>query len=83
MATKKKVVKKSRVSPALPAQDRRFVKYEDLKDGEAFLLDGKLWIKFDVGDQEGFELNNSGNWDVLLCDKVVEPVDITINWKRK
>ena len=83
MGTKKKVEKKSRVSPEIPSQNVRFVTYEDLNDGDAFLMKGKLWMKFDVDDQEAVCLNEGGEHDCCLCDEIVEPVDITITWKRR
>ena len=88
MATKKKVVKKvetkkSRVSPEVPKSNVRFVRYNELNDGDAFLYEGKLWIKMDICDQDAICLDKDTGYESCLCDEIVEPVDITINWKRR
>lgn len=81
MAAKKKVKKKSRVSPPI-TDNNNYVDYANLENGDCFLYLGNLWMKFDVEDQEAVNLDTGDN-DCLLCDKMVIPVDITINWKRK
>jgi len=81
----KKVTKKavkSRINPAVPKTNIEYVKYEDLANGDCFLLRDNLWIKCDHDDQEAINLKN-GDYDCCLCDEIVIPVNVTINWERK
>ena len=76
------MTKKSRISPAIP-KSTNGVEYADLDDGDAFIHNGKLYIKMDAHGQEGIGLG--GGWDVLddMCGIYVIPVDIQITWKEK
>lgn len=78
----KKVVKKSRINPAVPKTIIEYTKYEDLADGDCFLLRGILWIKTEMDDQNAINLSN-GDYDRNLCDEIVVPVNVTINWEKK
>lgn len=77
---KKKV--ESRISPPIVVPTVG-VTYESLDEGEAFIYKNKLYLKVDVGDQEGIRLDESGEYDYSMCDNVVLPVDIKITWKEK
>lgn len=46
-------------------------------------MEGQLWIKFNIGDQEAMRLDRSEDYDCVLCGEIVEPVDIEITWRRK
>ncbi len=78
---KKIVPKKSRVNPPIP-NTNEYVDYSDLNNGNCFLYKGSLWMKFDLDEQEAINLD-TGEQDSYLCEKMVLPVDITINWKRR
>lgn len=78
----KKVVKKNRINPLVPKTELKYVKYEDLDDGDCFLMRGNLWMECEMDDQVAVELNN-GDFDCCLCDEVVIPVNVTINWEKK
>lgn len=80
MAKAKK--KTSRVSPPIPVDDKKYSRYEDLTNGECFLWGGRLMMKWDVNDQEAYDLNGEGYKD-MMCDEVVIPVDVKITWKKK
>jgi hypothetical protein len=83
MAKKKKVpVKKSRVSPVIPTNDARFTSYKDLNNGDAFLWKGALYVKCESCDQEAIDMETGYVMDGV-CDTIVEPVSITITWKKK
>lgn len=57
--------------------------YNELVDGDCFILDKKLWIKADdCGDQSAVNLMDGTTTDGL-CDNVVVPVDVEIKWKTK
>jgi len=83
MPGKKKNVGKSRINPVVPkTESPKYVKYEDLDDGDCFLMRGNLWMKSDMDNQEAINLSN-GDFDCCLCDEIVIPVDVTINWQRR
>jgi len=84
MPAKKKPVRKSQVLP-----DPKFVKtgiaFEDLGEGEYFIMDGKLWLKIeeDYGlDQPAIDLL-TGEIQDDLCDEKVIPVIVNLNWEVK
>lgn len=77
---KKKIT--SRVNPPIKKSDEKFERYGDLEDGDAFIMNGALWVKINTCDQEALNLDN-GRYEDCLCEQIVIPVDITINWKRK
>lgn len=77
----KKVVKKSRINPAVPKTSFEYVKYEDLDDGDCFLMRGDLWMKSEMDDQVAVKLDD-GDFDCCLCDEIVIPVNVTINWRK-
>lgn len=79
---KKTTAKTSRISPTVPTTNPDAIQYDDLADGECFILGGRLLIKQDVCDQEAIDLNGGGYLEDL-CGKIVIPVDIKVTWKKK
>jgi hypothetical protein len=70
-----------RVQPSVPMSVG--ITYESLKDGDCFLWDGDVWMKFDCGGQEGIRVKDGYREDDF-CDKgVIIPVDIQVTWKKK
>ena len=72
----------SRISPPITKKVVG-VTYDNLDDGDCFILNEKLYIRMDVCDQEGILLEGGGGYEVDLCETVVIPVDIKITWKEK
>ena len=79
--TKKKKKETPRISPPVP-KGVIGVLYEEIKDGDAFIYEGHLWMKWDTDDQRAYTLDGSGVWDCGLCGNPVIPVDIKITWKE-
>jgi len=79
MAKKKPV---SRVSPTVPAIPPKYVQYDGLNNGDAFLYNGALYMKCENCEQEAINLD-TGIVQTDLCEEIVEPVSITIGWTRK
>ena len=79
MAKKKTSV--SRVSPAITTNPK-FVEYDSLRNGDAFLWENGLWMKCENMEQEGIDLA-TGEMEDDMCDKMVEKVNITVTWSRK
>ncbi|KKN73091.1 hypothetical protein LCGC14_0404000 [marine sediment metagenome] len=73
--------KKSRVSPSITTLPK-FVDYESLTNGDTFLYNGGLWMRCELYDQEAINIDN-GNIESCMCEAMVEPVDISITWKKK
>lgn len=87
MAVKKRVTKKTpkatpRVSPKIPQSNPDYTIYEELRNGDCFLLHGKLYMKRDTCDQEAINLED-GTTVYDLCEDVVLPVNIKITWKKE
>lgn len=72
----------SRVSPPVEAISPKFIQYDTLHNGDAFLYAGALWMKCDNCEQEAIDLN-TGSVRTEMCEEIVEPVSITVKWSRK
>lgn len=72
----------SRVSPSVDKIPPKFIQYDALRNGDAFLHEGALWMKCENCEQEAINLD-TGRTQNDMCDCVVEPVNITIKWTRK
>lgn len=79
MAKKKKT---SRVSPTIPNTNPNAVRYEELANGECFILESRLFMKYDIDDQEAYDLDG-GQYKYGLCGDIVIPVNISVTWKKK
>ena len=82
MAAKKKT---NFVSPSPKDVAISITKFEDLCEGDAFILWDKLMIKCDEEHQSALEFYGDGNigMDYDLCDEVVIPVKITgVTWEK-
>ncbi len=79
---KKKTKPTSRVSPPIDKTPPKYVQYDDLQNGAAFLYAGALLMKCENSDQEAIDLD-TGHVTDCMCEYIVEPVDITIKWSRK
>ncbi|MBE3037081.1 MAG: hypothetical protein IMZ70_08400 [Candidatus Atribacteria bacterium] len=79
MAKKKE---NSRVQPGVKSPNI-LVDYADLNDGDAFIHEKRLFIKFDYDDQEGVALDEDGGICYDMCGEMVLPVDIKIMWTKK
>ena len=73
--------KTSRVSPVITTNPK-FVKYDSLQNGDAFLWESGLWMKCENMGQEAIDLT-TGEMEDDMCDKQVEKVNIQITWKKK
>lgn len=74
--------KTSRVSPALPKMAPKFVDYDTLTNGDAFIHEGQLCMKCENEEQEAINLD-TGTMFSDMCNRIVEPVNITVAWKKK
>ncbi len=74
--------KTSRISPALPKIAPKLVDYGSLGNGDVFLHEGELCMKCENEDQEAIDLD-TGDMYRYMCERMVEPVNITIAWKKK
>ena len=74
--------KKSRVSPKINLEVPG-VTYNDLSDGDCFIMDKQLWIKSDTYDYQNATNLITGEITEDLCDQVVIPVDVEIKWIKK
>lgn len=72
----------SRVSPPISKTSPRYIQYDDLQNGDAFLYEAALFMKCENTDQEAIDLDTGFIRD-CMCAFIVEPVDITISWKKK
>lgn len=72
---------KSRISPVIPQENLGTV-LEDLKDGDCFIYNGKLFMVTNEYVDCALNLAN-GVIDEIGLDVAVSPVNITINWTRK
>lgn len=79
---KKKKKPVSRVSPTIDAVPPKFTKYDDLKNGDAFLYAGALHMKCNNCEQEAIDLD-TGRVRIGMCREVVKPVNIKITWTKK
>lgn len=78
----KKIVKKhtNKIVPALDTS--RSILFDELSQGECFLMNGNLYMKESVKEQIGVNLT-TGKYEDCLCECSVVPVEITIAWKKK
>lgn len=58
------------------------VPYRDMKDGQVFLCDGRLWMKITGGDQEAVDLTN-GTVTQDFCESICVPVNTELKWTHK
>ena len=79
---KKKPKPTSRISPPIDATPSKYVQYDDLQNGNAFLYEGSLFMKCENADQEAINLD-TGSMRDCMCECIIEPVDITVKWSRK
>ena len=84
MAKKKTVKKKTghvnKITPAVSINSG--VLYDKLTAGQCFLMSGNLYMKETGNSQIGVNLA-TGKYVDYLCGRVVEPVEVTIAWKKK
>ena len=80
MAARKKKI--SRVQPGGPSADQ-LVDYADLDDGDAFVYEEQLFIKYDYSQQEGVCLDESACTCEDMCGTMVLPVNIEVKWFKK
>ncbi len=59
------------------------VDYSDLKEGNAFMYGGDLYIKSSYGEQMAFCLNESDSCLDGMCGTQVIPVNAEIKWSYK
>ena len=78
----KKTVKKNVVTPD-PKNVKIGIPFEDLADGEYFIMYGQLWQKLDSNETCQAAYSISGGWEEDLCDKQVIPDTVTITWEVK
>lgn len=72
----------SRISPVVLQTKAKFNSYDYMSNGDAFLWEGALYVKCESYEQEAINMDTGLVIDDM-CDKVVEPVDIVVTWKRK
>ena len=73
--------KTSRVSPPVPTI-KVGIMYDELVNGECFIWKGCLMMKYDIDDQEAFNLDGS-EYKGNMCNEIIIPVDIKVTWTRK
>jgi len=74
--------KTSRVTPPITKMLPKFKQYDDLNNGDAFLHEGALLLKCENTGQEAIDLDTGQIYNDM-CDRVVEPVNITVAWTKK
>ena len=79
----KKTTKKSVVTPN-PKNAISGALFDDLSDGDYFIMDGTLWQRVDETECEQAAINSlTGKVRDYLCDNTVIPVTVTITWELK
>lgn len=83
MAKKKAPVLKSQVLPN-PKSVKVGISFDDLAEGEYFIMDGELWQVSDQSETcQGAQNALTGEIRDDLCDEVVIPVIVNLNWEIK
>ena len=83
MAAKKKPVKRDLVTPN-PKTVKVGVKFEELAEGEYFIMDGELWQKPEENSCDQAAINAlNGEIREDLCEEIIIPVNVTIAWETK
>lgn len=84
MAKAKKTTKKGVVITPDPKTVEVGIPFENLQEGEYFIMGGKLWQR---GDDallyQGAQAVSNGTQRDELCDETVIPVTVTIIWETK
>jgi len=79
----KKPVKKTQVIPN-PKDIARGGTFDDLADGDYFIMDGELWQRVDSCECNQAGINSlTGDVEDDLCERSVVPVAVTITWAQK
>jgi hypothetical protein len=72
---------KCRVTPEVT--ETGTVEFNDLDNGDAFICNGDVWMKCDIGNQDAIRLRDGDMMDSLCDEGKLIPVDIQVTWKRK